>query len=194
MSQASFGLSVPTVQKLPADDGREVAFAGRSNSGKSSAINLLCGQRSLARTSRTPGRTQHLVVFDLAPARRLIDLPGFGYAKVSKQMRAHWDKELPRYLERRMSLCGLVLLVDIRHALKPADEMIVQWCHEAEVPLHILLNKSDKLGRGAAQSVRLEVERLIRAAGYSAISVQLFSALKRVGQEEAWRTLGTWLA
>ena len=193
LAQACFSVSVPRVRLLPADEGLEVAFAGRSNSGKSSAINLLCGQKNLARTSRTPGRTQHLVVFDLAPARRLVDLPGFGYAKVSKQMRAHWDHELPSYLEQRQSLCGLVLLIDIRHLLKPNDEMLIEWCHRAQVPLHILLNKSDKLSRGAAKSALLTLQRYLEEARFNQATAQLFSALKRTGQAQAWSKLAEWM-
>jgi GTP-binding protein len=128
LQNARFSKSVPEPHLLPPDRGREVAFAGRSNTGKSSAINVLCGQHGLARISRTPGRTQHLVVFDLDAERRLIDLPGFGYAKVAKSMRTHWERALPEYLEQRRTLVGLVLLMDIRHPLKPQDELIIGWC------------------------------------------------------------------
>lgn len=193
LQQARFLTSVPTVRAMPPDEGREVAFAGRSNTGKSSAINVLCSQRSLARTSRTPGRTQHLVVFGLSPAQRLVDLPGFGYAKVSKQVRAHWDRELPAYLETRRSLAGLVLLMDVRHPLKPQEDVIVRWCAEAAVPLHVLLNKSDKLGRGQAGAALARVRTALAAAGGNA-TAQLFSALARRGLDEAWTVIGGWLA
>ncbi len=193
LQQAAFHSSYPEPAQLPADRGREVAFAGRSNAGKSSAINVLCAQHNLARTSRTPGRTQHLVVFELDSARRLVDLPGFGYAKVSKTMRAHWHRALPEYLERRRSLCGLVLLMDARHPLKESDEMLISWCNAAAVPLHILLSKADKLGRGAAAAALHTVERRLRNEGGSMASVQRFSALKRDGLETAWELLGRWL-
>lgn len=190
---ARFTISVPELRQMPPDHGREIAFAGRSNSGKSSAINLLCQQRTLARTSRTPGRTQHLVVFELDAERRLIDLPGFGYAKVSKDMRAHWERVLPQYLERRRSLAGLVLLMDIRHPLKPQDLILITWCRQSDVPLHVLLSKADKLSRGAAaQTLRAVAAHLTRHGGAQA-SVQLFSALKHDGAEAAYGVLARWL-
>ena len=189
---ARFGMSVPEPRLLPSDHGLEIAFAGRSNSGKSSAINVLCGQHALARTSRTPGRTQHLVVFDLDDGRRLVDLPGFGYAKVAKTMRAHWERALPEYLEERQSLAGLVLLMDIRHPLKPQDELIIRWCAHAGVPLHVLLSKCDKLGRGQAAAARLQVKRYLETL-VGDLDVQLFSALKRIGLEEACTRLADWL-
>ncbi|MEQ8231188.1 MAG: ribosome biogenesis GTP-binding protein YihA/YsxC [Gammaproteobacteria bacterium] len=190
---ARFALSVPDLRRMPPDSGREVAFAGRSNSGKSSALNVLCGQRSLARTSRTPGRTQHLVVFDLDAGRRLVDLPGFGYAKVSKSLRAHWERELPAYLERRRTLAGLVLLMDVRHPLKEQETTLISWAAAAGVPLHVLLNKADKLGRGAqAEALRL-VERHLGTHGGPLASAQLFSALRHDGLEAAWAVIGDWL-
>ncbi len=193
LQSARFGRSVPEPRLLPPDTGLEVAFAGRSNTGKSSAINVLCGQHALARTSRTPGRTQHLVVFDLDPERRLIDLPGFGYAKVSKTMRAHWERALPEYLEQRATLAGLVLMMDIRHPLKPQDELIINWCARAEVPLHVLLSKCDKLGRGQAAAARLLVQRYLKTIGGD-LEVQLFSAPKHIGLEDAYARLAEWLA
>lgn len=194
MQRAAFRVSVPEARLLPADSGREVVFAGRSNSGKSSAINALCNQRQLARTSRTPGRTQHLVVFDIDADRRLIDLPGFGYAKVPKGMRALWEKTLPRYLETRQALIGVVLLMDVRHVLRPVEQQLLGWCSESGVSAHILLNKSDKLSRGAAQSARLEVERYIKQNSLRGASVQLFSALRFQGLEQAWTVIGEWLS
>lgn len=191
LQRAQFAISVPEPRLLPADNGREIAFAGRSNSGKSSAINALCMQRGLARISRTPGRTQHLVVFDLDAERRLIDLPGFGYAKVSKAMRAHWERALPAYLETRQSLRGVVLLMDIRHPLKPQDELMIAWCAAAGVPLHILLNKCDKLGRGPGAAARQLVARALAKSGGDA-SVQTFSALRHKGLEEAYAKLAAW--
>ena len=192
LSGARFALSVPNVGDMPNDNGIEIAFAGRSNTGKSSAINVLCGQRGLARTSRTPGRTQHLVVFELDGPRRLVDLPGFGYAKVSKRIRTHWDRALPEYLETRRSLAGLMVVMDVRHPLKPQEVMLVDWCANADVPLHVLLNKCDKLNKGQAQNALLKVSRYLEAAG-GAATAQLFSALKRTGIEQAHEAAGRWL-
>ncbi len=192
LSGARFVLSVPNVGDMPNDKGIEIAFAGRSNTGKSSAINVLCGQRGLARTSRTPGRTQHLVVFELDGPRRLVDLPGFGYAKVSKRIRAHWDRALPEYLETRRSLAGLMMVMDVRHPLKPQEVMLVDWCAKANVPLHVLLNKCDKLNKGQAHNALLKVSRYLEGIGGDA-TVQLFSALKSTGIEQAHEAAGRWL-
>ncbi len=192
LKQARFTLSVPEARLLPGDLGREIAFAGRSNAGKSSALNVLCAQRGLARTSRTPGRTQHIVVFELDDERRLIDLPGFGYAKVAKSMRAHWEEALPEYLETRASLSGLILLMDIRHPLKPQDIAVLEWCNHAGVPAHVLLNKCDKLSRGPATATLHQVTSAMCKQGWAA-TVQLFSALKRDGTEQAWQVLAEWL-
>lgn len=192
LSGARFVLSVPNVGDMPNDKGIEIAFAGRSNTGKSSAINVLCGQRGLARTSRTPGRTQHLVVFELDGPRRLVDLPGFGYAKVSKRIRAHWDRALPEYLETRRSLAGLMVVMDVRHPLKPQEVMLVDWCAKAHVPLHVLLNKCDKLNKGQAHNALLKVSRYLEGIGGDA-TVQLFSALKSTGIEQAHEAAGRWL-
>ncbi|MEQ8661740.1 MAG: ribosome biogenesis GTP-binding protein YihA/YsxC [Gammaproteobacteria bacterium] len=191
---ANFALSVPDLRRMPPDRGCEVAFAGRSNSGKSSALNVLCGQRALARTSRTPGRTQHLVVFELDAGRRLVDLPGFGYAKVSKTLRAHWERELPAYLERRRTLTGVVLLMDVRHPLKDQELTLIDWAGASGVPLHVLLNKADKLGRGAQATALRTVTRHLVEHGGPLASVQLFSALRHQGLEEAWAVIGGWLA
>ncbi len=192
LTRAQFALSVPEPHLLPADRGHEIAFAGRSNAGKSSALNMLCAQRGLARTSRTPGRTQHIVVFDLDTERRLVDLPGFGYAKVAKSMRAHWEQALPEYLETRACLCGLILLMDIRHPLKPQDVAVLEWCTHAGVPVHVLLNKSDKLGRGPATAALHLVNASMKTHGWLG-TAQLFSALKHEGAELTWQVLGQWL-
>jgi len=189
---ARFQISVPNPDLLPADDGHEVAFAGRSNVGKSSALNVLCGQRALARTSRTPGRTQHLVVFDLGGGRRLVDLPGFGYAKVSKDTLAHWERALPRYLEQRRSLAGILLIVDIRHALKAQELMLIEWCGQADMPIHVLANKCDKLGRGPARLALRSIETTL-AEHTPHGTAQLFSAHQRAGVAAAQVVVGRWL-
>ncbi len=192
MQGAQFALSVSKADALPDDAGIEIAFAGRSNTGKSSAINVLCAQRALARTSRTPGRTQQLVVFTLDGERRLVDLPGFGYAKVSKSVRAHWERALPEYLETRRSLTGLVVVMDVRHPLKEQEEMLLDWCARAEVATHVLLNKSDKLSKGRAQDTLEQVSRYLETIGGTA-SAQLFSAQKRTGIDEAYTAISHWL-
>lgn len=145
--QAEFLTSVPNFSLLPADTGSEIVFVGRSNSGKSSTINSLCSRRNLARTSRTPGRTQQFNCFNLFANRRLIDVPGFGYAKVSKAIRGRWEKEMSAYLQYRKSLKGLVLIMDIRNPLREVEKSILTWSTEAKLPTAVLLNKSDKTNR-----------------------------------------------
>ncbi len=189
--QASFAIAANHLHQLPADQGVEVAFAGRSNAGKSSAINALTGQKSLARTSKTPGRTQQIVFFTLDQQRRLVDLPGYGYAKVPARMKRHWQGLMQAYFERRRSLRGLVLVMDIRHPLKEFDQMMLDWCEASDTPVHILLTKADKLSRGAAAAQRQQVERAL--AGRPACGIQTFSALKHSGVEQALARLDTWL-
>ena len=192
LGRAEFVKEAHTLDQLPPDAGREIAFAGRSNAGKSSAINALCGRRKLARTSRTPGRTQRFVVYEFAPGRRVIDLPGFGFAKVAKSKRAHWSSEIPRYLETRRALTGLVLVVDSRHALKAEEHDIVHWCDAADLPLLMLLNKSDKLN----QRDRAKALKAVRETTGSPelLEIQLFSATERTGVEEALKRLAGWFA
>lgn len=179
------------LDQLPPDAGVEVAFAGRSNAGKSSAINALTGRRALARTSKTPGRTQQIVIFELDPERRLADLPGYGYAKVPPSIKRHWEKTLDRYLRTRAALRGLVLIMDARHPLRPFDWQMIGWCAEAGVGCHLLLTKADKLKHGAAQRTLNEARKALKAEGLGA-SVQLFSASHRQGLEEAWTVLDDW--
>jgi len=190
--KAQFSLSVASLSQLPDDDGYEVAFAGRSNAGKSSAINVLTNNQQLARTSKTPGRTQLINFFTLDPTRRLVDLPGYGYAKVSKQVKRQWDALLDDYLRSRQSLRGLVLLMDCRHPMKDFDVQLIQWCAEASLPLHILLTKSDKLKRGAANNTLMSVKSQLKAMTPGA-TVQLFSALKKSGTDDLVSVLDGWL-
>lgn len=189
--QARFLTSAAKLKQAPDDDGIEVAFAGRSNAGKSSAINALCQQKSLARTSKTPGRTQLLNFFRLDDKRRLVDLPGYGFAKVRQSIKAQWQGALADYLEQRESLRGLILLMDIRHPLKEFDCQMLEWNAHHNLPTHILLTKADKLKRGAASATLLQVKRELGPLG-DLVSVQLFSALKRQGIEEAYQVLDHW--
>ena len=185
-------LSIPDPHQAPPDAGYEVAFAGRSNAGKSSALNALTQRKSLARTSKTPGRTQHLVFFELDGERRLVDLPGYGFAKVPEKVRRHWGLAMETYLSGRESLRGLVLMMDVRHPLTDFDKQMLQWCQHARMPVHILLTKADKLKRGPAMSTLLKVQKTL--AEQPNVSVQLFSALKHTGVEQARAVLDSWLA
>nr|WP_051087970.1 ribosome biogenesis GTP-binding protein YihA/YsxC [Halomonas lutea] len=187
--------SAPTLAACPPDDGREVAFAGRSNAGKSSAINALTQQKALARTSKTPGRTQLINFFSVGEdtGSRLVDLPGYGFAKVPEKVKLEWQRHLADYLQRRASLQGLVLLMDVRHPLSEFDEMMLGWADEQDMPVHILLTKADKLKPGAAKSSLLQVRQRLRE-WEDLVSVQLFSALKKQGVDEARMRLDTWLA
>ena len=182
--QAQFQTSAPKLSLCPTDDGHEVAFAGRSNAGKSSAINALTAQKQLARASKTPGRTQMINFFSVGDeTRRLVDLPGYGYAAVSESMKQVWQKELERYLIARKSLKGLILLMDIRHPLKEFDQMMLQWAKSRGLFVHVLLTKADKFNRGPANTALLEVQKHLKAEGLE-FSIQLFSALKRQGLED----------
>jgi len=192
--RARFALSVAKLSQLPPDEGFEVAFAGRSNAGKSSAINKITGQNALARTSKTPGRTQLINYFTLDEQRRLVDLPGYGYAKVSIDIKRRWQETMERYLSVRRSLKGLILLMDVRHPLKEVDRQLLTWCWQVGMPVHVLLTKADKLNRGPAQTVLLQVRRELEDnAPPGTTSVQLFSALKGTGTEEAYVVLNRWL-
>ena len=205
--QAQFLLSAAEIEQLPPDTGREVAFAGRSNAGKSSALNRITGQRALARVSKTPGRTQQINVFPLPGSmgvldemgegvgvsdRRLIDLPGYGYAKAPASLRAHWQKVLPQYLESRQSLQGLVLIMDVRHPLGPLDQQMLEWCAAADLGVHVLLSKADKLRRGPAGNVLQQVRPAVSKICNNASS-QLFSAANDDGVDAARKQLDFWL-
>jgi len=190
--QAAFLTSVPKANQAPLDEGAEVAFAGRSNAGKSSALNTITEQRSLARTSKTPGRTQQINFFALGGNQRLVDLPGFGYARVPQAMKEQWQRNLTEYLHIRQSLRGLILLMDCRHPLTEFDQQILMWCADVDLATHILLTKSDKLKRGPAGNNLLAVRRRLPEF-HPAASVQLFSALKKTGIDEARQVLSDWL-
>ncbi len=195
--QATFITGAHNLSQLPPDVGIEVAFAGRSNSGKSSAINRITGQKSLARTSKTPGRTQQINYFSLDETRHIVDLPGYGYAKVSEKVKRHWQQTLEAYLRTRKSLRGLVLMMDIRLPLNDFDSQMIAWCQHTGMPLHILLTKADKLGRGAAGNVLQQVRQVLSKEygverEHPWATVQLFSALKGLGVEEAWQRLDGW--
>lgn len=190
-ASARFLAAAHTLAQLPPDAGAEVAVAGRSNAGKSSAINAIT-RAGLARTSKQPGRTQQIVFFELGPGRRLADLPGYGYARVPKALRTHWDRLLDAYLRRRACLQGLVVVMDVRHPLREGDEALLAWCAEAGRPVHVLLTKADKLRRGPALEMLREVEAALGAI-HPGASVQLFSARTRQGVEEARAVLARWL-
>jgi len=191
--RAAYRVAAHKLAQLPPDEGIEVAFAGRSNAGKSTAINAITGRRALARTSKTPGRTQQIVIFDLDEERRLADLPGYGYAKVPPAMKRHWEHTLDHYLRTRRSLRGLVLIMDVRHPLKPFDEQMIRWCNGAELACHILLTKADKLKRGAARQALDSVARALAEADLEA-SLQLFSGSRGEGVEDAQAVLDAWFA
>ncbi len=190
--RAAFLTSAAQLSQAPPDEGYEVAFAGRSNAGKSSAINTLCQQKSLARTSKTPGRTQLLNFFELDGERRLVDLPGYGYARVAESVKHQWQRSLAQYIEERQCLKGLILLVDCRHPMPDFDRQMLKWNVQNGFPTHILLTKSDKLKRGPANSALLRMRQEIASYG-GTVSVQLFSSLKRQGIDEAHQVLDGWL-
>ncbi|MBZ0095160.1 MAG: ribosome biogenesis GTP-binding protein YihA/YsxC [Sulfuricella sp.] len=191
--EAQFFISADKLTDLPPPSGIEIAFAGRSNSGKSSAINTLANRNRLAFVSKTPGRTQLINFFSLGNDRFLVDLPGYGYAKVPEAMRVHWQTVLSRYLMERESLHGLVLIMDARHPLTPLDRQMLNWFIPTCKPVHVLLTKADKLGKQQAtatlRTVRAELERT-----YPNCTVQLFSSLKRIGLDEAEAMIGKWLS
>ncbi len=181
----SFLLSAWQPQQFPADHGAEVAFAGRSNAGKSSALNAIVGRKDLARTSKTPGRTQLINFFALDETRRLADLPGYGYAKVPEQMKQHWRELLTRYVEARQSLRGLVIVMDSRRPLTDFDQQMLSWTQANGLPTHLLLTKADKLSRSEATLTL----RKVKAAVAEHVTAQLFSAVKKTGVDEARRSV-----
>tara|TARA_R110001583_G_scaffold7158_1_gene35584 strand:+ start:42653 stop:43282 length:630 start_codon:yes stop_codon:yes gene_type:complete len=193
LSKATFTLSAPDIRKLPEDSGIEVAFAGRSNAGKSSALNTLTNQKGLARTSKTPGRTQLINVFEIGDNKRLIDLPGYGFAKVPLEMKKKWQAALGEYLEKRQSLKGLVVLMDIRHPLKDLDMDLIEWAVDGDLPVLALLTKCDKLSQGKRSTEVLKVKKTLDALNGD-IRVQAFSSLKRTGSEQADVIICDWFA
>lgn len=191
-TKATFLTSAPKLKQLPPDLGFEVAFAGRSNAGKSSALNCLTNQKSLARTSKTPGRTQLMNVFSIDEERRLVDLPGYGFAKVPIAIKQEWQKNLIHYLEARECLCGLILVMDCRHPLKELDQTMLEWAIESELPVHLLLTKADKLSRSEMSQTLLKIKKSYDL--YSElISAQAFSSTKKEGLEELIVRLNSWL-
>jgi GTP-binding protein len=189
---AHFMTSAAKLQQCPPDEGWEVAFAGRSNAGKSSAINSLTNNKKLAKTSRTPGRTQLLNFFELSATQRLVDLPGYGFAKVPLAVKKEWTKQLENYLAKRQSLRGMVLLMDVRHPLQPFDQQILSWAMAAHMPVHILLTKADKLKKGPANNALLKLRAQLKEH-QELVSAQLFSALKHTGHKELIAVLDAWL-
>lgn len=188
-----FITSAPTIRHLPNDTGVEIAFAGRSNAGKSSALNRITDQKSLARTSKTPGRTQLINMFEVVPGCNLIDLPGYGYAQVPLEMKLKWQQSLGEYLQKRECLEGLVVLMDIRHPLKDLDQQMIMWAVESRLPVLVLLTKADKLKSGARKQQLLKVRETVTTFGGD-IDVEAFSSLKGIGVDQVRRKLDSWFA
>ncbi len=190
--KATYLKSVPTLALCPEDEGYEVCFAGRSNAGKSSALNVITSQRTLARTSKTPGRTQLINFFECDEQRRLVDLPGYGFAKVNIKIKKAWEAGLSEYIEQRQSLKGLVLLMDCRMPPTEIDLTMLDWTADIGLPVHILLTKADKLKKGPAQSQLLKLQKLLKEE-YPHATAQLFSSLKRTGLNQVWKQLDQWM-
>ncbi|MFH8132579.1 ribosome biogenesis GTP-binding protein YihA/YsxC [Pantoea osteomyelitidis] len=186
-----FVTSAPDIRHLPADTGIEVAFAGRSNAGKSSALNTLTNQKSLARTSKTPGRTQLINLFEVTEGKRLVDLPGYGYAEVPEEMKRKWQRALAEYLQMRNALKGLVVLMDIRHPLKDLDQQMILWAVESQIPVLVLLTKADKLASGARKA-QLTMVREASLAFMGDVQVEIFSSLKKMGVDKLRNKLDAW--
>jgi GTP-binding protein len=189
---AAFHITVAEISGLPADSLAEVAFAGRSNAGKSSAINTLCNHKRLAFVSKMPGRTQHLNFFRVEEGRFLVDLPGYGYARAPKAQKHVWQALIGGYLAERSQLAGLVIIMDIRHPLTELDRSLLEWFRPSGRPVHVLLSKSDKLSRGPAAQALLAVSAELKKMGMNA-TVQLFSSLKKVGVDQAEGVVRAWL-
>nr|WP_276614106.1 ribosome biogenesis GTP-binding protein YihA/YsxC [Pectobacterium aquaticum] len=188
-----FIISAPDIRHLATDSGIEVAFAGRSNAGKSSALNTLTNQKNLARTSKTPGRTQLINLFQVVDGVRLVDLPGYGYAEVPEQMKIKWQRALGEYLQKRNSLKGLVVLMDIRHPLKDLDQQMIQWAVDVQLPVLVLLTKADKLASGARKT-QLNMVREAVLPFMGDIQVEAFSSLKKLGVDKLQQKLDNWFS
>jgi GTP-binding protein len=190
--KAEYLKSAPDLSYCPEDTGFEVAFAGRSNAGKSSALNVITSQKSLARISKTPGRTQMLNFFSCDDEHKLVDLPGYGYAKVNLKVKKAWEAGLSAYIEERQALKGLVLLMDSRMPPTEIDMVMLDWTLNINIPVHVLLTKADKLKKGPAQASLLRLQKQLKES-YPHATVQLFSSLKRQGLEQVWQKIDQWM-
>ncbi|MFH4589150.1 ribosome biogenesis GTP-binding protein YihA/YsxC [Vibrio alginolyticus] len=188
-----FITSAPDIRHLPEDEGVEIAFAGRSNAGKSSALNRLTNQKSLAKTSKTPGRTQLINLFKVEEGCHIVDLPGYGFAQVPVEMKNKWQKSLGEYLQKRECLKGLVVLMDIRHPMKDLDQQMIFWAIDSHIPVQVLLTKADKLKSGARKQTLLKVRKQVETFGGD-VSVNVFSSLKGLGVDQLRAKLDTWFA
>ena len=188
-----FLTSAPNIRAIPEDTGIEIAFAGRSNAGKSTALNALTNQKSLARTSKTPGRTQLINLFEVEPNCKLVDLPGYGYAAVPEKMKIEWQKSLGEYLQKRECLGGLVVLMDIRHPLKDLDQQMIEWAVSADLPVMLLLTKADKLSQSArSKQVKMVREAILPFQGD--IQVEAFSTQNKIGIDKLAAKLDSWFS
>lgn len=188
-----FLTSAPNLRALPEDCGIEIAFAGRSNAGKSTALNVLTNQKNLARTSKTPGRTQLINLFEVEPLCKLVDLPGYGYAAVPEQMKKQWQTALGEYLQKREALAGVVVLMDIRHPLKDLDQQMIEWAVSSDLPVLLLLTKADKLSQSArSKQVKMVREAILPFQGD--IQVEAFSALNKLGVDRLAAKLDQWFS
>jgi GTP-binding protein len=190
-NQSQYLVSAYRYDQLPEDTGQEIAFVGRSNAGKSTTINALTNHKGLAKVSKTPGRTQLFNCFEFAPGQRLIDLPGYGYAKVPEKMRKHWQKEIDFYLMNRKSLIGVVIIMDIRHAMKAFDEQMIHWANQSGLHSHVLLNKADKLSRSQMAKALQNTQKTITAIS-ATTTCQTFSALRKQGADVLSNTISPW--
>ncbi|GAD87915.1 putative GTP-binding protein EngB [Vibrio halioticoli NBRC 102217] len=188
-----FITSAPDIRHLPEDEGIEIAFAGRSNAGKSSALNRLTNQRALAKTSKTPGRTQLINLFKVDENCHIVDLPGYGFAQVPLELKKKWQKSLGEYLQKRQCLKGLVVLMDIRHPMKDLDQQMIFWAVDSGIPVQVLLTKADKLKSGARKATLLKIRQ--DAVGFGGdVNVEVFSSLKGLGVEQLRARLDSWFA
>ncbi len=192
LHDVEFATTVAELHALPPQSVAEVAFAGRSNAGKSSALNTLARRKRLAFVSKTPGRTQNLNFFTAGPDRYLVDLPGYGYAAAAASVRSRWNELVGGYLQTRTVLRGVILVMDIRHSFSELDLRMLDWIAPTQLPAHVLLSKSDKLGKQQAQAALAEAVTLLRR-NYVTCSVQLFSSLRKVGVDEATNKVASWL-